>query len=265
MPLLSAAALRPCYGDRPNESDGGSHARKERVSVRAFAVQVQIGSSDRGKRYLFCIHSPAAFRAMDATRICVETNETTLVWHGDRFTVTHSFYADWKISGVLDDRVVSGYWGSPPSKSKPKAFVGSEVGYSTYTFPIEPDEVIVAMKCLCDSGFLFEVVGPESLRGQCVTAHHDGLLASGPVEEIAEPGHTYLWRAQRDWIGATNYNLCSVFLKNRIEVGKDSIDPRYRPATVWLGDLLHSSRLGGDNCEPAPAVEPSSAGAAEDR
>jgi hypothetical protein len=75
------------------------------------------------------------------------------------------------------------------------------------------------------AGFVFEVVAPKEYRGEYITAHHDGVLASGDPTKIAEPGKEYLMRIDKKRIGEKGFGLCSVDLRLKRPSDKRPLGP----------------------------------------
>jgi len=98
--------------------------------------------------------------------------------------------------------------------------------------PLGPDEVQVVVRLekfvewgeVADGGkwsppgFILRIVAPEKYKGRLVTAHHDGLLASGDPMKLVAPGKLYYLRTSKELIGDMSMGTCSVQLRLR-EVG----------------------------------------------
>jgi hypothetical protein len=147
---------------------------------------------------------------------------------------------DWRAAGTFANDNLRG---TVTANGKKTTFSGRRIDPKTYQFPLRKDEVFVTVQLKCYvfefpprpkkfasylqrgggqdlkqldkwsiAGFIFQVVAPKEYRGQYITAHHDGLLASGDPTEIALPGKDYRLRIHKKRIGAKDFRICSIDL-----------------------------------------------------
>lgn len=147
--------------------------------------------------------------------------------------------AIWKASGVFDADSIRGVI---VTDGQEFVFEGRRVDKATYDLPVESSEVVVTAKLRTyvtgsspeaehfdeylkagnDQqpvdrweiyGFIFEVVSPQEFKGQFVTSHHDGVLASGDPFKMASVGNEYRIRLFKEQIGLKGFGICSVYLR----------------------------------------------------
>jgi hypothetical protein len=165
---------------------------------------------------------------------------------------------DWTAEGTFTKDTIRGKIGQGV------VFQGRRIGPETYDFPVEEGEVVLTVKLrkyalggMPDAehfeeylkqsdgtdlkkldkwqigGLIFEITSPKEYRGKFITSHHDGMLASGDVTEIAKPGKEYKLRIGKWAIDDKNFKPCSIDLLIRPVPDKQSFGG-YRSGTSFL-------------------------------
>jgi hypothetical protein len=225
------------------------------VSLAGTAWELKYAGAREEQLRLYHFNAAGNFYCRSVRGVFIYNNWARWKAKGESFEVVVP-RVDWRAEGRFTNQIIRG---TVTADGKRTAFQGRRVDPKTYEFPLLKGEVIVTVKLrqyaleeLPEAkkfddylkkgegsnlkgvdkwriaGFIFEVVAPKKHQGKYITAHHDGILASGDPTEIAVPGKTYLLRINKRDIGKKDFGLCSIDLRIKRPSDKRALGPYRR-------------------------------------